>query len=569
MSLYSELRRRNVLKVASLYIVAGLLLVWLTWVARTQLGLPHWAEEFVVVLLLVGFPVAIIFAWVYEITPSGLKKAIDVDQTQSIVFKTGQKLNAALIVTVGLGVVAMVADRLLPDLAVPPPPEPPAEPSVADIADAALGGDVPPEIVSFTLGNGLRVIVWPDEDIPNVAMYNFVRAGGRNEYPGITGLSHFFEHMMFNGTSRLEPGEFDRIMEANGGSNNAYTSNDVTVYQDWFPRSALEVIFGLESDRFANLAFVDEVIESERGVVQSERRSRVDNDNFGRLFEQMFATAFVAHPYQFPVIGWPSDIAAWTKDDLEAFYRRYYAPNNCTLVVVGDVTAAEVFQLTSSYFGPIPPQTPPEPVRTVEPRQEGERRLVVEAVAQTPLLHVAFHGGSATDPDTLAMELLLNVLAEGDSSRLHQRLVERESLAISVGSYQQAGFDPGLIYFYLTLTPDADPAAVEASLFEELAAAVEEGVSDAELRKAKNILLADHWRSLATIDGKAEALGEHEVFAGGFKTLFERPGNVEAVTSDALREAAARVFRRGNATIGLLRGPAGGELSEEQAGESS
>ncbi|MEM8814199.1 MAG: pitrilysin family protein [Pseudomonadota bacterium] len=556
MSLYSELRRRNVLKVASLYVLAGLLIVWLTWVARTQLGLPPWAEEFAVVLLLVGFPVAIIFAWVYEITPSGLKKAIEVDQTQSIVFKTGQKLNAALIVTVGLAVVAMVADQLLPDLAVPPPPEPPAEPTVADVADAALGGDVPGEIVSFTLGNGLRVIVWPDNDIPNVAMYNFVRAGGRNEYPGITGLSHFFEHMMFNGTSRLEPGEFDRIMEANGGANNAYTSSDVTVYQDWFPRSALEVIFGLESDRFANLAFDDDVIESERGVVQSERRSRVDNDNTGRLFEQMFASAFIAHPYQFPVIGWPSDIAAWTKDDLETFYRRYYAPNNCTLIVVGDVTAAEIYQLTQNYFGPIPPQDPPAPVRTVEPPQTGERRFVIETEAQTPLLHIAFHAGSAADPDTLPLELLLNVLAEGDSSRLHQRLVERESLAISIGSYQQRGFDPGLIYFYMTLTPETDPASAEAVFFEELAAIVADGVSDAELRKAKNILLADHWRNLATIDGKAEALGEHEVFAGGYESLFERPGSVEALSVDALREAAARVFRRGNATIGVLRSPA-------------
>ena len=562
MSLYSELRRRNVFKVASLYVIASLLLVWLTWVARTQLGLPGWAEEFVTVLVVVGFPVAILFAWVYEITPKGLKKAIDVDQTQSIVFKTGQKLNAAIMVTAGLAVAALIVDQMLPELAVPPPPEPEPEPTVADIADAALGGDVPAEIVSWTMANGLRVVVWPDHDIPNVAMYNVVRAGGRNEYPGITGVAHFFEHMMFNGTSRLEPGEFDRIMEANGGSNNAYTSKDVTVYQDWFPRTALEVIFGLEGDRFQNLAFDDEVIESERGVVYSERRTRVDNDNMGRLYEQMLATAFVAHPYQFPVIGWPSDIENWTREDLEDFYRTYYAPNNCTLVVVGDVTPAEVYRLSEVYFGPITAQDAPREILTVEPPQSGERRLTIETDAQAPLLHVAFHAGRAGEPQTLTMELLLNILIGGDSSRLHQRLVENDRLAISVGGFQQEGFDPGTVYFYLTLPPGGDPAAAEAALFDELARIVAEGVSAAELAKAKNIRIADFWRELATIDGKAEALGRHEVFHGGFETLFDLPNRVNAVSLDALRGTAARVFARNNATIGVLRAPPAADEDE-------
>jgi len=555
MSLYAELRRRNVIKVASLYVIASLLLIWLTWVARTQLGLPTFAEEFVTVLVIVGFPVALIFAWVYEITPAGLRKAADVDQTQSIVFKTGQKLNAAIMVTAGLAIAALVVDQMLPELAVPPPPEPEPVPTVEDVADKALGGDVPAEIVSWTMANGLRVIVWPDHDIPNVAMYNFVRAGGRNEYPGITGVAHFFEHMMFNGTSRRAPGEFDRIMEANGGSNNAYTTNDITVYMDWFPRTALEVMFGLEADRFANLAFDDDVIESERGVVYSERRTRVDNDNTGRLYEQVYATAFVAHPYQFPVIGWPSDIEGWTKADLRNFYRRYYAPNNCTLVVVGDVTAAEIFRLSENYFGPIAPQPPPPPIRTVEPDQSGERRLVIETDAQTPLVHVAFHGGRAGDPETLAMELLLTILADGDSSRLHRRLVEDDALAISVGGYQQEGFDPGLVYFGMTLPPDGDPAAAEAALFEELAGIAADGVTEAELAKAKNVMLADFWRQLATISGKAQALGTHEVFYGGYEALFAKPRNVDAITVAALKAAAGRVFSRRNATIGILRPP--------------
>jgi hypothetical protein len=173
------------------------------------------------------------------------------------------------------------------------------------------------QIVTRTLSNGMKLVVWPDRDIPNVAMYTWYRVGSRNERPGITGISHFFEHMMFNGTKTRAPGEFDRVMEGSGGSNNAYTSSDVTVYQNWFPSSATGLIFDLESDRMRNLDFAPEKVTSERGVVYSERRAGVDNDNFGTLIEQMQATAYVAHPYQIPVIGWPSDIEGWTIADLQ------------------------------------------------------------------------------------------------------------------------------------------------------------------------------------------------------------------------------------------------------------
>lgn len=550
MAFLTELRRRNVLKVAFLYVVAAALLYWLAVVVQTQLELPWWSSRLVAGALILGFPVALVLAWAYEITPGGLRKAVDVDQTQSIVFKTGQKLNAALAVMVVLAAVAMVADRLLPELAVVPPPPVPER-----VFDKPQGNNVPAEIRSFTLDNGLKIIVWPDHDIPNVVMYNFVRAGGRNEYPGITGIAHFFEHMMFNGTDNLAPKEFDRVMEAAGGANNAYTSNDVTVYQDWFPRSALETIFELESDRLANLAIVHDVVESERGVVMSERRSRVDNDNFFKLYEQMYAAAYVAHPYQFPVIGWPSDIAAWTQQDLENFYRTYYAPNNYTMVFAGDVTPDQIYTLADEYFAGIPKQKPPAAVRTVEPQQQGVRRLAIETPAQTPLLHMAFHAGSATDPDTLPLELLLNILVGGESSRLHRLLVEDRQLAVSVNGFQSAGFDPGLAYFYLTLPPGADAAAVEAAIMAVLDDVATNGVTDAELAKARNIMLADYWREIATIDGKASELGNYEVFNGSYEKLFNLPASLEAIGNEAIIAAASRVFRPANATIGVLQAP--------------
>jgi zinc protease len=547
MSLFLELRRRNVFKVLLVYLIAGWLIIKLLHHLHPLLGLPHWIEKLVGLILIVGLPLALYFAYIYEITPVGLKKTVEVDQTQSIVYKTGQKLNAALAVVTVLMLAALIVGRLFP--------EPPVLIDDSPVMQASTMQGVPPEIQSVTLENGLEIIVWPDHDIPNVALYYFVRAGGRNEYPGITGLSHFFEHMMFNGTEDLEPGEFDRIMEAAGGHNNAYTSNDLTVYQDWFPRSALETVFELESERLQNLEFDPEAIESERGVIASERRTTVDNNNISRLVEQVRATAYVAHPYQFPIIGWPSDIASWTQEDLENFYETYYAPNNITMVVVGDVTPEEIFELAEDYLEDIPAQEPPASVRTVEPEQQGERRVVIETDAQTPMLHVAFHAGAAADPETLAMRLLLSILVYGDSARLHRLFVEEEQLAISIGAFPFEGFDPGLVYVYATLPPGGDLGLLEQRLFEELARVAEEGVSEAELEKARNIALAEFWGVMSTINGKAASLGEAAVFHGSYEKLFDFAQDIETVSGDTLKAVASNVFRRENATIGVLYAP--------------
>src|ERR1700720_2775124 len=211
------------------------------------------------------------------------------------------------------------------------------------LGTSALAQQFP--VTERTLKNGMKVLVQSDHSIPNVALYIFYRIGSRNERPGTTGLSHFFEHMMFNGAKKYGSGELDKIMEANGGSNNAYTTRDVTVYQDWFPRSALPLIYDIEADRIQNLSFDPKKIESERGVVASERRSSVDGQNEGLLDEQLWATAFMAHTYQWPVIGWMSDIEHWTIDDLKRHFAMGYSPSNATMVLVRDVSPEEIFQL--------------------------------------------------------------------------------------------------------------------------------------------------------------------------------------------------------------------------------
>jgi zinc protease len=415
------------------------------------------------------------------------------------------------------------------------------------------------QVQAITLANGMRVIVWTDRDIPNVALYNWVRVGSRNEVPGITGLAHFFEHMMFNGTSKRAPGEFDKLLEARGGSNNAFTSENVTVYQDWVPRSALDLVLDLESDRIANLAFDPKVVESERGVVYSERRLSVEDNNQGFLAEQMQATAFVAHPYQIPTIGWPSDIQGWKLEDLQKFFKTNYAPNNCTLIMVGDLSAEEGFALAKKYFEPIPRQQPPPPVRTVEPEQLGEKRVTIERPAQTPILDFAYKSPAANDPQGPAINLLMSILTDGNSARLHRLLVEEKKLAIEVGGSFQEGFDPGLTWVQLTLPEGANIPAVEKTLDAALAQVVSAGVTEAELTRAKNQYASGFWSRIATINGKAGLLGEFEVFEGDYRKLFDSPATYEKVTRADVQKAAALVFQKNHRTVGVLSSPAADE----------
>ena len=438
---------------------------------------------------------------------------------------------------------------------------PAATPAAASPATDVPGSEA---IVSKTLANGLKIIVWPDHDIPNANFYTFYKVGSRNEYPGITGLAHYFEHMMFNGTTRRAPGAFDREMEAAGGSNNASTSNDLTIYTDWFPSGALETIFDLEGDRMANLAFDPKVVESERGVVYSERRSSVDNDNFGTLLEQMQATAFTAHPYQFPTIGWPSDIEHWKLDDLKRFFKTYYAPNNAVLVIAGDVDAAQVFALADKYLAPLQKQPEPTPITTVEPEQLGERRLVVErSDAQSPIVAYAFHSGmGAGDKRFPTLELLTTILSQGQSSRLHQRLVEREQAATQAGAFAEAGFDPGLLWVYAMLPPGGDMARVESLLDDELAKIARDGVSADELAKARNLKASAFWRGMATINGKARALGTYEVFNGDYRKLFDAPSAYDAVSAADVQALAKRILRIQNRTTGLLKPVAAKEAAK-------
>jgi zinc protease len=408
------------------------------------------------------------------------------------------------------------------------------------------------DVQTATLSNGMKVIIQEDHNIPNVAMYFFYKIGSRNERPGITGISHFFEHMMFNGAKKYGPKQFDNAMEKAGGNNNASTSEDLTTYTDWFPSSALELMFDMESDRIRDLALEPKMVASERGVVYSERRTSVDNSNPGILREQLQAAAFIAHPYHWPVVGWPSDIEAWTQQDLKDYFAIGYAPNNCTMVVVGDVTVARVMDLARKYIEPIPRHDPPPPVRTKEPEQLGERRVIVRKAAQLPLQMIAYHVPEAKNPDSIVLDLVSTVLSTGQSSRLYKRMVDEEPLALSVNGRSGDSIDPTLLVFTIQPRNGIDPARTEKALYDELERLQTTEVSARELQKAKNQLLTQHYSRLKTIAGRASLLGHYDVILGDYTKAFTIDKDFEAVTAADIQRVAKKYFTEKNRTVATL-----------------
>lgn len=424
--------------------------------------------------------------------------------------------------------------------------------SLGLIVSQAVQATSAEDIKSFTLDNGMKIMVLEDASIPNANMYLFWKVGSRNEVPGITGISHFFEHMMFNGSKKYGPKMFDRTMEAAGGANNAYTTENLTVYTDWFPNNALETIFDLEADRIEHLDINAEMVESERGVVQSERTTGLENSNWRTIMEELKGSAFRAHPYSWSVIGHESDIAAWTLEDLQQYHKTYYAPNNAVVVIAGDVKLAEVKALADKYFAPIPAQTPPKAVMTVEPEQKGERRVFVKkASVSTPNIMLAYHIPATSHVDYYALDLLTSILSQGNSSRLYKGLVDKQ-IALEADTYMPMAFDPNLFYVMGVASPEVSANKLEKALIEQVNLIAAKGVTKQELEKVKNIKLMDFYRTMETINGKANTIGTYELFFGSYDKLFNAPQEYNKVTPADIQRVAQTYLIKSNRTVAIL-----------------
>jgi len=408
------------------------------------------------------------------------------------------------------------------------------------------------DVHTFTLKNGMKILVLEDHAIPNVTLQIFFKVGSRNEYPGITGLSHFLEHMMFNGAKKYGPKMFDRVLENAGGSSNAYTTENVTTYQDWVPESALELIFEMEADRMGSLALDEKIVESERGVVLSEYTTGYENSDYELLDDQLRSVAYQTHPYRWPVIGYESDIRNWKRRDIKDYFDRYYAPNNAIAVVVGDVTLAQVKTLAEKYLEPIPSRAPPRAVHTREPEQRGEKRLFVHKDVSSPHILIVYHVPETGTADYYALDLLSAILSQGKSSRLYSALISDKPLATEISTYMPNALDPTLFYVYAVCADGVSVKTLEKAILREIDNVVAKGVTGTEIQKAQNNVVASFYRSLETMSNKADMIGTYEIFFGGYQKLFTAPEVYRKVTAMDIKTVAAKYFKKTNRTVGVL-----------------
>ncbi|MDX2051619.1 MAG: pitrilysin family protein [Polyangiaceae bacterium] len=405
----------------------------------------------------------------------------------------------------------------------------------------------------YQLANGLNLLLVEDHEAPVVAYHTWFSVGSRHEQVGKTGLSHLFEHLMFNESENLPAGEFDRKMEEAGAEVNASTWLDWTQYSTALPKSQLLTAIPLEAERMARLVLKPPQLDSEKEVVANERRYRVEDDVDGAINELLWATAFTEHAYRWPTIGWMKDIENFTVEDCLGFYRTYYAPNNATVVVAGDVNPKEVLAAISQHYGSMPRSSVPlEDVRP-EPPQTEERRLVIEKPTQTEKLVIGYKSPAFGDFDYPALSLLGEVLAGGRASRLYRRLVRELELAsevrISVGPFR----DPSLLEIYASAREGHTAEELLTVIEEELARVKEEPVAQEEMDRAlarnELALLA----SLETADGKASTLGFYETVLGQPAAAFDRLTLEQRVAQSDLRRVARRYFVDTQRTVLFVR----------------
>jgi zinc protease len=371
----------------------------------------------------------------------------------------------------------------------------------------------------YRLDNGLRLITAIDRRAPIVALQTWYRVGSRHERPGATGMAHLFEHLMFGQTEKLPPGEFDRLVERTGGESNAATWVDWTYYRLSLPARDLELGVKLESERMQHLVLEHTPVEAERDVVTNERRERVEDDVDGWLDEQLMAHAFTVHPYRWPTIGWMDDIRALALPDIRSFYRTWYAPNNATIICVGDFEEEALRELIERYYGHIPPAQLPDPQKLVEPEQTKERVVRAPKPIATDRLLVGYKAPGQDDPDWAALEIVSTLLAGCPSARLHRKLVIENESASSVDAQLTPFSDPSLLRLAVTTARGHSADEIIATIDAEITSLIENPPTANEVEKAKALAETDFWSSLVDVDGKAEALGHYETALGDFRRV--------------------------------------------------
>ena len=412
--------------------------------------------------------------------------------------------------------------------------------------------------VETMLDNGMKIIVREDQRAPVVVSQVWYRIGSTYEYDGITGASHFLEHMMFKGTENLKPGEFSEIIAANGGVDNAFTSRDFTAYYQRIAKDRLEICLQLEADRMRNVVFLPEEFEKELQVVKEERRTRVDNNPKRQLFEQFYATAFLTSPVRIPTIGWMEDLKTMQMEDLIDWYRQWYAPNNATLVIVGDVVAEEAIALATKYFADIEPSEIEPPKRRAEIEQKGERRLTLYGQTSNPYLIMGYkspvlNGGEDEVRDVYALAVLSGILDGGSSARISMKMLRGDEIAVEAG----ASYDPfdrlaGLFLFAGTPNEGIEPKRLEQAFKDEINDLRNTPVSEQELERVKAQVIASRVFDQDSMFNQGMQIGMLDSVGHDWRLLDSYVENIRSITTEDIQRVAKKYFADEELTVAVL-----------------
>jgi zinc protease len=407
-------------------------------------------------------------------------------------------------------------------------------------------------VKEYRLDNGLKVLIIEEHKAPVATFQVWYRVGSRNEPAGKSGLSHLLEHMMFKGTSKYGPAELSRIVQKNGGIDNAYTTKDYTAYFELFSSDRISLSIDLESDRMQNLTMDPEEMISERSVVMEERRMRYEDDPQNSLFEEVVAEAFKVHPYHRPVIGWMSDIGSIERDDLYHYYKTYYAPDNAVIIIVGDVNAEKIIEEVKESFGEIPAGPARKDVTSEEPEQRGEKRVVLKREAELPYIILAYHVPSFPHEDSYALDVLSMVLSGGKSSRLYQSLVYEQKIALSASAdYSDFNKDPYLFFFSATAAPGINISEVEKALYAQIEKMSTDLPSEREIQKAKNQIESSFIMGQDSIYLQAMKYGIFEML-GDWRLIERYLEGIRNVKAEDIAKVARTYLTENNRTVGIL-----------------
>lgn len=406
--------------------------------------------------------------------------------------------------------------------------------------------------VSFTLGNGLQVVVVENHRAPIVYHSVWYRVGAADETAGESGLAHFLEHLMFKGTENLAPGEFSDIIAANGGRENAFTSWDYTAYYQTVAADRLEIMMKNEADRMANLRLTDDVVLPEREVVREERRSRTDNEPASQLGEISRAVQFLNHPYRIPIIGWDHEIEQLSTEAAVAFYDKWYAPNNAILIIAGDVDPEEVRALAEKYYGVIPAKDIPERRRVIEPPQNAPREVrLTSARVRQPQVSISYLAPSYRQAESdgdgseaYALQVASEIIGGGATARLYSRLVVEQGVAGSAGAgYGATNYDYSTFSFYVAPRPGQEIEPAEAALRQEIAKLLESGVTEEEVAGAKKRLVAGAVFARDSLATAPRVIGAALTTGGSLEQVESWPERIAEVTADQVNAALKVVLR--------------------------